>query len=100
MTAVKEVHREVSVLSGHYGEVSNDRRTVAGLTDLDTLEAFSEITDSFSSLCSARKIFGLTGFSGLGRSMPSVSAPLALPLLRHMDTISCADSSREESATR
>jgi hypothetical protein len=87
VTAEREVHLEVRVLSGHCDHVSNTPRTIAALTDLDAPEAVSRNIASFSSLRWALKMFGLLGFSGLGRTMPSVSVPEVRPLLRRVDTI-------------
>lgn len=89
------MHREVLVLSDHCNEVSNASRIVSAWTDLDTPEAVSENTANFSSLFWALKMLGLMGFSGLGRTISSGSAPVALP--RRVDTISRAGlSSRRE----
>lgn len=87
VTAAREVHLEVEVLSGHCDHVSNIPRTIAALTDLDAPEAVSKNTASFSSLRWALKMLGLLGFTGLGRTIPSVSIPEVRPLLRRVDTI-------------
>jgi len=72
------VHHEVLVLSGRYEEISSAFEVVMiAATNLDSPEAVSEITNSFSSLLWARKMFGLIGFSGLGRAIPSASLPVA-----------------------
>jgi hypothetical protein len=91
VTAGKEVHHEVLVLSDHCYEVSDDSRVVSACTDLDAPEAVSEITANFSSLFWALKILGLMGLSGLGRNILSGSVPVALP--RRVDTILKAGSS-------
>ena len=75
------------MLNGHYDRVSKIPRTAIALTDLDAPEAVSSITASFSSLRWALKMLGLLGFSGLGRTIPSVSAPDVRPLPRRVDTI-------------
>lgn len=87
VTAEREVHLEVKALSGHCDHISNAPRTVAALTDLDAPEAVSRNIASFSSLRWALKMLGLLGFTGLGRTMPSVSVPEVWPLLRRVDTI-------------